>query len=133
MDFKTNITGLQHIGMPTKDIDQTITFYKNLGFEIDYQTLLDEPNRQFRVAFLRLADLLIETYEVPAEANRLAGAINHIALNVKDVEAAFTAARQCGFDFLDTAIDGLPFFEKGVRFFTILGPNGEKVEFNQRM
>ena len=25
----------------------------------------------------------------------------------------------------------LPFFERGVRFFVITGPNGERVEFNQ--
>ena len=32
---------------------------------------------------------------------------------------------------LDSEINSLPFFEKGVRFFTILGPNAEKIEFNQ--
>ena len=33
---------------------------------------------------------------------------------------------------LDVIEEGqLPFWENGVRYFTVLGPNGEKVEFNQ--
>ena len=28
------ITGMQHIGLPTNDIEQTIDFYKTLGFEV---------------------------------------------------------------------------------------------------
>lgn len=31
----------------------------------------------------------------------------------------------------DTSVSFLPFFENGVRFFTIIGPNSEKIEFNQ--
>lgn len=133
MEFKENITGLQHIGLPTSNIDQTISFYSNLGFDVDLSVMLNEPNRNFRVAFLRFKDLLIETYEVPEDANRLVGAINHIALNVKDVDDAFVQAKATGLTLLDTCVDGLPFYENGVRFFTIIGPNGEKLEFNQKM
>ena len=36
------------------------------------------------------------------------------------------------FDVLDMTVEeALPFFENGVAWFTILGPNNEKVEFNQ--
>lgn len=133
MEFKDNITGLQHIGLPTSQIDQTIAFYSSLGFEVDLSVMLNEPNRKFRVAFLRFGGLVIETYEVPGDANHLVGAINHIALNVKDVDKAFEQAKASGLELLDTHIDSIPFYENGVRFFTILGPNGEKLEFNQRM
>ncbi|MDD3243533.1 MAG: VOC family protein, partial [Eubacteriales bacterium] len=30
-------------------------------------------------------------------------------------------------------VKGLPFWANGVRFFTILGPNAEKIEFSQML
>ena len=38
MDLKTYTTGIQHIGIPTNDIEKTIAFYQKLGFEIALQT-----------------------------------------------------------------------------------------------
>ena len=71
-----------------------------------------------------------ETYLVDAPALKN-GAIDHVALNVNDIEAAWSDAQACGYETEDTAINFLPFFERGVKFFTIIGPNREKVEFNQ--
>ena len=61
------------------------------------------------------------------------GAIDHIALDTTDVEAAFAAAKEAGFTMLDDEIHGLPFWANGVKFFTVEGPNGEKVEFCQKL
>ena len=38
MDLKNYSTGIQHIGIPTNDIEKTIAFYKELGFETALQT-----------------------------------------------------------------------------------------------
>lgn len=38
---------------------------------------------------------------------------------------------ELGLNFIDTEINFLPFWANGVRFFNVLGPNGEKVEFGQ--
>ena len=78
--FRNNVTGIQHLGIPTGDLGKTIAFYQGLGFELTWQN---------------------------------------------------PGAQACGYDTEDTAINFLPFFEKGVKFFTIIGPNREKVEFNQ--
>ena len=121
-NFKENVTGIQHLGLPTEDIKKTVDFYHGLGFE----TIWNSET----VYFLQLGTLVIETYQVD-EAAKKAGAIDHVALNVKDVEAAWRDAQACGYETEDTEINFLPFFEKGVRFFTIIGPNREKVEFNQ--
>ena len=61
------------------------------------------------------------------------GAIDHIALDVVDIDTAFEIAQAGKYNLLDDSIQFLPFWENGVKFFTILGPNGEKVEFNQRL
>ena len=123
--FRNNVTGIQHLGIPTADLNKTIEFYQGLGFEVTWQN----PGE---VAFLQNGTLVIETYAVDAPAMKN-GAIDHVALNVKDIEAAWKDAQACGYETEDTAINFLPFFEKGVKFFTIIGPNREKMEFNQFM
>jgi 4-hydroxyphenylpyruvate dioxygenase-like putative hemolysin len=126
MRMKNLITGLQHLGLPTKDYDATLKFYEGLGFEVIYSTI----NGSDKVAFLKIGDFVIETYEM-AETAGINGAIDHIALNVTDIESAFEKIKAGSYEMLDTEINYLPFFEKGVRYFTIIGPNAEKVEFNQ--
>lgn len=121
-NFKENITGIQHLGLPTENLAATEEFYHGLGFE----TIWTNGS----VSFLRLGTLTIETYQRNSTA-KCNGAIEHVALNVKDIEAAWRDAQACGYETEDSQINFLPFFENGVRFFTIIGPNREKVEFNQ--
>ena len=124
MGFRDIATGLQHIGVPTNDIDKTIAFYTALGFEVAHRA----DNGAEPVAFLRLGDLMIETYQ-NGRAAGTAGAVDHIALNVTDVERARNIADGLGLEVIEEG--RLPFWENGVKYFTILGPNGEKLEFNQ--
>ena len=85
-----------------------------------------------QVAFLQLKELMIEAYQTGRAAGR-AGAVDHIALDVADVDTLFVLLRDGGYELLDDAVRFLPFWARGVRFFTILGPNGEKVEFSQKL
>ena len=39
MDLKNYSTGVQHIGIPTNDIDKTVDFYHKLGFETAFETV----------------------------------------------------------------------------------------------
>ena len=109
MTIKDNLTGIQHVGIPTNDIEETVAFYEKLGFETALRTVNEEAGE--KVAFLRLGTLVVETYENKA-AKMTDGAIDHIAID------------------RDT-IHFLPFWENGVRFFTIAGPNKERIEFSQ--
>ena len=117
-------TGLQHVGIPTNDIAKTIAFYEALGFRIVHR----KDNRGEDVAFLKMGDLVLETYQ-NHKAVGISGAIDHIAMNVTDVEEARRIADKLKLDVIEEG--QLPFWENGVRYFTVLGPNGEKVEFNQ--
>lgn len=128
MDIREQIRGGQHIGLPTADMDRTMAFYRRLGFEPVYETI----NEGNRVAFLRQGDVTVETYEMDGAAGK-PGAIDHVALDVTDVDRLFDQLSQEGFRPLEGAVQFLPFWERGVRFFTILGPNGEKVEFSQML
>ena len=57
MDLKNYSTGVQHIGIPTNDIDKTVEFYHKLGFETAYETVNEEANE--KVVFLKLGTLVV--------------------------------------------------------------------------
>ena len=60
------------------------------------------------------------------------GAINHWAFDTPDIEAAFENAKELGLKFKDTEIQHIDsFWEHGIRFFNVYGPNGETIEFCQ--
>lgn len=128
MSVSKFVTGIQHIGIPTNDIRKTIKFYNNLGFETALETVNEAANE--KVAFLKLKNLIIETYQ-NNNACETDGAIDHIAIDVTDIEKAFDMIRADGHLLLDTEIQFLPFWEQGVKFFRIKGPNAEKIEFSQ--
>lgn len=127
-EMKANVTGVQHIGIPTNDIEETKAFYHKLGFETAFETVNEAADE--KVCFLKLENLVIETYENKA-AKMEAGAIDHIALDVKDVEAAYLFIQKENMNNTNAEIAFLPFWDNGVKFFTIEGPNKEKVEFSQ--
>ena len=129
MDIKSFTTGVQHIGIPTNDIDKTIAFYHSLGFT----TALHTANGAEEVAFLQLHNLMIETY-LNHHATMAYGAIDHIAIDVKDIDNLFAVMSGTGqFHMLDQHVNSLPFWDNGVKFFTIEGPNREKIEFCEKM
>ena len=74
----------------------------------------------------------IETYENHIATLR-SGAIDHLAIDVKEIDQLYKEIKTAGFHILDDSVQYLPFWEKGVKFFTILGPNAEKVEFCERL
>ncbi|WEV74379.1 VOC family protein [Bifidobacterium sp. ESL0798] len=124
-DFTTDF---QHSGMPAKDLDETIEFYtKKLGFELVGLF----PNGKNRCAFLRYGHLTIETWEGDPVAMK-DGAINHWALDTPDIEAAFENAKALGLELKDKEIQSIPaFWDNGIRYFNIYGPNRETIEFCQ--
>ena len=129
MEIKEFTTGVQHIGIPTNDIKKTIEFFQLLGFDIAFRTI----NGPEEVAFLQLHNLVIETYQ-NHQAKMEYGAIDHIAIDVKNIEDLFNTIKEAGtFTMLDNQVNSLPFWENGVKFFTIEGPNKEKIEFCERL
>lgn len=120
--------GLQHVGLPTNDMEKTVAFYESLGFENVYATVNEQAGE--KVVFLRLKNLTIEAYENHSAAMR-SGAIDHIAIDVSDAEAAYALAQEQGYRIVSNGVESLPFWENGVKFFILEGPNKERVEFNQ--
>lgn len=122
----SKITGIQHIGIPTADMQATLAFYEGLGFVREWEDV-ERP-----VVFLRLGDCVIQTYFLGKTAGQ-PGAIAYIALNVTDVDAVFDDLLESGYHLLDKGVQYLPLYRRGVRFFSILGPNGETIAFHQML
>ena len=127
MELKENLLGMDHVGIPTADLEKSIAFYESIGFEVALRTAVPDGGK---VAFLRLGNVLVETYE-SNEATGKPGAIDHLALKARDIEAAFKAVKALGYEMVNDEIEFLPFWENGVRFFTFSGPNRENIEFSQ--
>ena len=137
MKIQENVTGLAHLGIPAVDLEKSVKWYTEvLGFEVEYDKNL--PDVPCHAVFVRKGNLLIELYQNDEEmikeiAVRKHGHIDHVALAVTDVYAAFEEMKKTGCEMLDAEVQTLPFYENGVAWFTVLGPNGEKVEFNQAL
>ena len=69
MEIKDYCTGIQHVGIPTNDIQLSINFYQQLVFHLALFT----NNNDEMVAFLKLHNLVIEIYE------------NTVSLSFKDI------------------------------------------------
>mgnify|MGYP000665217247 CR=1 FL=1 len=111
--------GIQHVGIPTN----------HLGFQVILRACVPEKNQH--VAFLPFGTLVLETSEDPVAL--CDGAINHIALNCLDIEKAYEAALNQKHLVLSNGIEALDFWERGVYFFIIQGPNKERIEFCQKL
>ncbi len=124
------MTGIQHVGIPTNDIEKTIAFYEALGFRNIYRTRNEAADEE--VCFLQMKNLCIETYQNRKAALR-AGAVDHIAIDVTDIEKTCQMVQKLGCAFFEEGISFLPFWEHGIRYFILLGPNQEKIEFCQKL
>lgn len=137
MLLQGNLQGFQHLGLPVTDLERSKVFYKNLGYEEVMRTDLPVQDEATRVAMLRKDDFTIELYQLPGQerreiASRHDGHIDHIALNVLDIDKAYAEIKAAGLEVLEEeAPKFLPFWTRGMRFFTVRGPDGEKLEFNQ--
>jgi catechol 2,3-dioxygenase-like lactoylglutathione lyase family enzyme len=134
MNFKINY--LQHIGIPVSDLKASETFYKRLGFENVMSSGFDYNGGKGTVAMMQRGKMVIEIYQMPESElpeirKRTHGHIDHIAFDVPDIDETFSELKAASFDIIEEAPVFLPFWSSGCRYFNILGPDGERLEFNQ--
>lgn len=123
MEYKDNVIGLQHIGIPTRQINTSIKFYESIGF-----IKKGEYNNN-KVCFMELKNIIIEIYE-ECTVNYTDGAINHFAINVKNINEVFEMMQEKKVKIIE-GITELPFWDRGIQFFVIEGINRERIEFSQ--
>ena len=130
MKNEYGIVGVAHIGLPTNDLKKTIEFYKSLGFEVILETYNEKAKE--KVAFLQIQNYCIESFE-NGQSVMEDGAYQHVALDVRDIEEMYKKICENGYEVITDGIEQLPFWDNGVKFFMIKGPNEERIEFCQKL
>ncbi len=123
---------LDHIGLAVADVEADAAWYQQvLGLHVKGKFQNPEGKN---VYFLSTADGSV-TYEMyqddslPADAK---GKIDHISYLSNDIEADYDFCVKEGYKICTDGIEGISYFwEKGCRYFKILSPTGEQVEFCQ--
>ncbi len=135
MDLKIN--HIQHIGIPVSNIQKSIGFYEKFGFtNVMPSTFEIEGEKGGIVAMMERGSIILELYQMPASylpdiTNRNDGHIDHIAFDVDDIDLAFATIKENHFTILEKEPVFLNFWNKGCKYFNILGPDGERLEFNE--
>jgi len=134
MELKIN--HLQHVGLPVTDIRRSVAFYESLGFRDTMSREFVHQGETVRVAMMEKSGVVMELYQLgPADLEevrtRRNGHIDHVAFDVDDIDATYRILKENGFAPLEPEPVELPFFRRGMKFFFILGPDGERLEFSQ--
>lgn len=134
---KIGLQGWAHLALKVRNLADSLAFYDKLGFRKVGEGYLDTPDGRLEIAFALHKGFTLEIIQMVGAGleelkTRGAGHIDHIALDVSDIDDAFCEAKKNNLKMLDYIVKELPFFERGVKFFTVEGPDGEKVEFNQK-
>lgn len=135
MDLKIN--HIQHIGIPVSNIQKSIGFYEKFGYTNVMPSSFEiEGEKGGIVAMMKRDSIILELYQMPASylteiTNRKDGHIDHIAFDVDDIELAFTTIKENHFTILEKEPVFLNFWNKGCKYFNVLGPDGERLEFNE--
>ena len=134
MDIRIN--HLQNIGIPVTDLNVSEAFYRKLGFEKVTSSTFRHHGNEGQMMMMKLKDIIIELYQLPeadlAEIrSRKDGHIDHITFDVSDIDQTYNALAEASFKVLEDQPVSLPFWENGCKYFNILGPDGERLEFNQ--
>ena len=128
--------GWSHLGIPVTNIEKSRNFYKQFGFDEIMSAEIPVNADAIKAAMIQKDDFVIELYQLVGKelaeiATRKDGHIDHIALNVVDVEQAFAQLRAARMNMIEKAPVYLDFWDNGYKYFNIRGPGGEKLEFGQ--
>jgi catechol 2,3-dioxygenase-like lactoylglutathione lyase family enzyme len=134
--MKLKINAIQHIGIPVTDIKKSEAFYQNLGFENVMSTTFESNKKTGLVAMMKSGTMIIELYQLPFDQledirKRRDGHIDHIAFDVDDIELTMEILKKENFEIVEEKPIFLDFWNQGCKYFYIVGPDGERLEFNQ--
>ncbi|MDK2992040.1 MAG: lactoylglutathione lyase [Clostridiales bacterium] len=126
------IQGLYHIGVYTKDLEQSMEFYSQiLSFTVKWRGIVDHPTMgKMPVAVVELGGCIIELVQPanPDAVAKEAGPVQHIALKVEDINTLAMLLKDKGIQFYPDEIENLPSFWKGIKHIFIYGPSNERIE-----
>jgi catechol 2,3-dioxygenase-like lactoylglutathione lyase family enzyme len=134
--------GVHHTGITVSDLDRSVAFYEQLGFDVvermeeegdEVERGVGVPGARLRVAMLEGPNSRLELIEYLEPSNGPAPHPNngigaaHVCLEVEDVDAAVAELREQGIEFLTDPIT----HEAGIRWVYARDPDGITAELLQ--
>lgn len=134
--------GVHHTGITVSDLDRSIAFYEQLGFEVvermeeegeEVELGVGVPGAKLTVAMLEGPNSRLELIQYLEPANGPAPHPNngigaaHVCLEVEDVDAAVAELREQGIEFVTEPIT----HEAGIRWVYAKDPDGITAELLQ--
>ncbi len=98
---------LDHIGIAVKNLDETLSFYRDvLGLEVEGTEVVEE--QKVKVAFLPIGDTEVELLESTSEDGPIARfiekngeGVQHLAFRVDNIEEAIAYMKEKGMRMID--------------------------------
>jgi catechol 2,3-dioxygenase-like lactoylglutathione lyase family enzyme len=130
------ISRFQHIGLPVTNLKLSQAFYEKLGFASVMDSGFEYRGGRGSVSMMKRGEMVLELYQLPDAQvreiqTRKDGHIDHVAFEVDNIDEAFVALKNAAFSIVEPQPVFLPFWQKGCKYFNVLGPDGERLEFNQ--
>lgn len=120
------IIGLAHIGIKVRDMAASLKFYTEvLGFEKTGEQMFGTSH----LAFLNAGTCILELIQGAQYEERTAGQVDHVAVEVKGIEALVEKLKAQGVQFLSDEVKVAPGLLDGVKNIFFVGPDGERFEF----
>ncbi len=117
------VVGLHHAGVVVANLERSIAFYRDV-FGLEVAERLDFGGE--RLAFLRLGAARLELIESAPQATRRTGVVDHVALEVRDLDGLLRHLEQCRVMLVDRSPSDVPGLNARILF--CLGPDGERIE-----
>lgn len=96
---------IDHIGIAVKNLDEAITTYQKLGFEVS--DIEEVPSQKVKVAFIEIGETRIELLEPTSFESTIAKfikkrgqGIHHLAIEVDDIEKKIEFLKDAGIDLI---------------------------------
>jgi lactoylglutathione lyase len=119
-----NVVGLHHAGVHVSDLGRSADFYRAV-FGFDQSVAWRLRLGAEVIVFLHAGDARLELI-ADGLGNRKTGAIDHVALEVDNLDRWLIRLREQGVQLLDDAPIEVP--QLGARILFCLGPDGERIE-----
>ena len=126
------VMGLGHISMYVDDLEKAKAFYTQvLGFK-PLCVSLGEKDRS-TMCFFTNGDLTLELVGFEEPKHRQDGLIDHLCFRVEDIKKSAELLREWGYA-LEAELEPDPcIYENGGLFMIFRGPNGERLQLEQRL
>lgn len=145
MELTENITAFHHVSIKAQDFDNTVLFYRQLGFEVVHDWSLPDFNLE-KCAMLHnkkinyYLEICDKNSDIPTQGRKrdeedeyVENALLHICFTVKNAEEAMEKALEHGAKDLSEGVFQLDLINKyksvHVKNSLVYSPNGEVIEF----